>query len=239
MTIREWPLALWLQVPLHQQSATRWSSQHKVWWEVDLHPLPGVLRALWLLASRWAGGPGEKLRAMSFKAPEPSPRPPTGEAQALKQQQTSPQSPPFRPNGGGSLHGLQSVGPVPRNFGPCDSCFLGFLLPQRWWLGEVWGLDPEGATSWDLPPQPGRGTGGRTQTACWTNAPRQGNQRRVSLHQARVWILAGGEKLNLGTLLFLVRTEYHLFQWKVTWSLWPDHDLTWRTKDLTPEFCNN
>ena len=55
------------------------------------------------------GGPGDRLRAVSPRAPGPSPQPPTGRAQALRQQRTPPPSPPSRLHGGGRLRGSQSL----------------------------------------------------------------------------------------------------------------------------------
>ena len=66
---------------------------------------PGPLAS----GQRVSWGPRDRLRAVSCRAPEPSPGPPTGWAQALKQPRTSPPSPPPGPNGSSSLQGSQSV----------------------------------------------------------------------------------------------------------------------------------
>ena len=127
-------------------------------------------------AGGWAGGPRDRLRAVSHWAPEPSPWPSTGRAQALKQQWTSALSLPPRPNGGGSLHGSRSEEPGLDGLRSLRAGWvLGALLPQWWWLGRVWEPGPEGAASWDLSFQPGLGTGGRTQTGCRMDAPGQDN----------------------------------------------------------------
>ena len=68
---------------------------------------PGALQALRTRGWWVSWGLGDRLRAMSRRAPEPSPRLPAGRAQALRQQRASPPSPPLPPNGGGCLHGWQ------------------------------------------------------------------------------------------------------------------------------------
>ena len=68
-------LAPVLGVLLRQQSASQWPLQQKVEWGAG-----------WQVS--W--GPGDRLRAVSCRSLEPLPRPPTGWAQALKQQNLSP-----------------------------------------------------------------------------------------------------------------------------------------------------
>ena len=63
-------------------------------------PCPGSLGPEWV---SW-GAPGNSLGAVSCRAPEPSPGPPTGLAQALRSWWTSPQSLSLRPNGSCQLH---------------------------------------------------------------------------------------------------------------------------------------
>ena len=145
---------------------------------------------------------------MSFKAPEPSPWPPTGQAQALKQQQNSPQSPSFRPNGVAVSMGHSRSDQVPPALGHVmagswASCSLsddGWARPGEWTLkvppAEICLL----SQAWAL-------VGGPRLLAGLMLPGKVTGWHRDSLLLARVWILAGGEKLNLGTLLFLVRTE--------------------------------
>lgn len=80
------------------QSVVRGGSQPSPW-DSTASPASGLAGEL---------GARDRLRAVSYRAPELSPRLPTGGAQALKHQRTSLPSPPPRPNGGSSLHGSQS-----------------------------------------------------------------------------------------------------------------------------------
>ena len=100
-------------------------------------------------------GLGDRLRAVSCRAPEASHGCPFGQSQALRQQQPSPPCLPLGPNCGGSLSGSQSVGP--------GSCLGGLRnLRARWVLvpgslsDDVWARarqsGPGDATCWDLPP---------------------------------------------------------------------------------------
>ena len=149
----------------------------------------------------------------------------TGQAQALKQQQTSPRSPSLRPNGSsGSLgHSLRDQPGGLRSL--WAGWVLGAWLPQWWQLGGVWGPDPEGTAIWDLPPQLGLGSGERTQTGCWTNAPGQGNGRcRDPFLLARAWT-SEGESWALGPCSFFSEQRITFVLVEVyrnmTWP-WPD-----------------
>ena len=75
MTLSAW----WLEVPLHQQSAAQWSSPQRVWWKEGIPAFSlGPSRPSGLGVGGWAGGPGDRLRAVSCRAPEPLPRLTTG-----------------------------------------------------------------------------------------------------------------------------------------------------------------
>ena len=66
----------------------------------------------YLASGQWVSWRAQEIgQGLFFWAPEPSSRPPTGQAQVLKQWWTSPPSLPLWPNGSGSLHRMQSVGP--------------------------------------------------------------------------------------------------------------------------------
>ena len=105
---------------------------------------------------------------------------------------------------------LQSLGCSPKEPAPVwgflrsqrASWVLGTQLPQWRWLGTVWGPGPQGTDSWDLPPQLGPSTGGRTQTQTWTNTPGQDDQpTQGSLASSLSQDLdLRGQKLILGTL---------------------------------------
>ena len=82
-------------------------------------PCPGSLGPGWVGEP---GGPGNSLGAVSCKAPEPSPEPLTGLAQALRSWWTSPQSLSMRPNG---------------------SCHLHRISLQDWPLPYSWPKEPE------------------------------------------------------------------------------------------------
>ena len=67
-----------------------------------------------LASGRWVSWRAQEIgQGLSCWAPEPLPRSPNGQAQALKQWWTSPPSLPLWPNGSGSLHRMQSLGPGP------------------------------------------------------------------------------------------------------------------------------
>lgn len=98
---------------------------------------------------------------------------------------------------------------------PCFGCLgpegwklsPGAWLPQ-WWLRGIWEISM-------VPPQPGRSTGGKTQTGCWVNALGQGNWPAGTppLSQDR------GPQMSLGTLPVFVRTQNNILFW---WGL-QDH----------------
>ena len=105
-TIRTRPWAQWLELLLRQQSAPSGPCGRGCGERSIVAFSPGPSRPSGL---GWAREPWGRLSAVSRRAPEPSPQPPTGRAQALKQQRTSPPSPPPRPNGGVCLRGSWSV----------------------------------------------------------------------------------------------------------------------------------
>ena len=61
------------------------------------------------------GGPGRRLKAVFRRAPEPSPRPPTGQAQVLR---WHPPSPPLSPHGSHRLNRTQSAELAPASGQP-------------------------------------------------------------------------------------------------------------------------
>ena len=83
------------------------------------------------------GSLGNRLGAVSCRAPEPGSRPLTDRAQALRRWWTSPPSPPLGPDGSGHLLGSEAVGPGP----PLTHC-SGSL--------RAVGL-PSGSLSWARP----------------------------------------------------------------------------------------
>ena len=93
-----------------------------------------------LASGQWVSWRAQEIgQGLSCWAPEPLPRSPNGQAQALKQWWTSAPSLPLWPNGSGSLHRMQSLGPGPPPPPPClgglrslrVSWALGLWLPQQ------------------------------------------------------------------------------------------------------------
>ena len=99
-------------------------------------------------------GPGNRLGIMSYKAPEPSLRPPLAVVQALRQRWTCLLSQSLWPNSSGCLCGLQSVKLgllIWAAWGDRGTVRWGAWLLWGWQLGRVWESDPKRAVNWDLP----------------------------------------------------------------------------------------
>ena len=81
---------------------------------------------------------------------------------------------------------------------------------------SVRGPGSKGTTSRDLPPQPGLGARGRTQTGCWANALEQGNwpvKGPIPLSQG---LVLRGQDLSLGLCLFLSEHRLMFIWWRFT-----------------------
>ena len=150
-----------------------------------------------------AGISENRLGAVSYMAPEPSPRPPTS---LWGKQWTSPLSLSLWSCSNGSQPGLLSVGPGLSPLGSPEETEgplgLGTWLLQWWQMRRVWWPGPEGATGWALPP----------------------------LSQAQD---LGGWKLLLGTLLFHIGTKNNICLVEIYRNTSSDHELTSRTEALT------
>ena len=90
------------------------------------------------------GMPGNRLGSVSCRAPPPSPRPPPGRAQALRQGEPLP-----HPHLCDILAAAVPLGrslwdlpPVWEAEEPAASWVRGTWLLQQWWLGRVWGTCP-------------------------------------------------------------------------------------------------
>ena len=140
--LSEWPLVS----PFSQlQSGTWWpSAERKVRSGSQPFPQGSQTHLLARGPVNWRG-PGNRPGAVSWRAPEPVPRPHTGQTQALRWRWTSPHPPALWPNSS-SLHKMQSGG--------AGLCRLGGLrsLRVRWVLGtglpQWWQLDSVGNWLW-------------------------------------------------------------------------------------------
>ena len=101
------------------QLSEEWWSPGREWGKRDIlafspgpSPSPSLGRRI----------PGNRLGSVSYRAPPPSPRPPTGRAQALRQRWTSPPSLSLRLHDSSSPPGSQSVEPAPSVWAAWGAC---------------------------------------------------------------------------------------------------------------------
>ena len=114
----------------------------------------------------------------------------------------------------------------------------GWLAPWVWRLDSVWGLGPEEAASRDLPLQPGLGTGGRTQTGCWTKVLRQGNRPLQGTPPLSQDVNSEGESCDLGPypFSFFCLFPFIFISWRLITLQYCSgfcHTLTWISHGFT------